>query len=158
MANSTEEKDVAGTIETLQAQLAALTARQDATDAAKSLLPGRFRKRTLLSSAIEQTQEQARLARVRAAETAELEARAALLRDRPRREKIERKLAPLNARMSAIFAEQQELEQELFTIGRQRAALAVELDPPKLEPRVVIGLRPEDKLIKRDGTMKRVRA
>jgi len=128
MANSTEEKDLAGTIDELQAQVAALKGRQDAAEAVKNRPPQPSVRRSAFTSAIAERQEMARLARVRAAETAELEAQAALLRERPRREKIERKLAPLNERMSAIFAQQQELEQELFRIGRQRAALAVELN------------------------------
>jgi chromosome segregation ATPase len=129
------------TLEQLRAELAALRGRQDAAEAVKNRPPQPTGRRSAFTSAMAERQEQARLARVRAAETAELEAQAALLRDRPRREKIERKLAPLNERMSAIFAQQQELEQELFTIGRQRAALAVELNPPKLEPRIVPGPR-----------------
>jgi len=153
---STETEPV--TLEQIQAELAEIKARQDGAEALKNRPPGPSGRRSAFTSAMAERQEQARLARVRAAELADVEAAAAARRDQPRREKVMKKLAPLEQRMAAIFSEQQALELELQDLGRRRIALASELNPPRESPVATIGLRPADKLVRANGTTRRVRA
>jgi hypothetical protein len=155
---STETEPV--TLEQIRSELAEIKARQAASEAVKDRLPSPRvpSKRVLFHNQLAESQERARVARCRAAELAHLEAEGVARRDQPRREKIEKKLAPLEQRMQAIFSEQQALELELQDLGRRRIALAVELNPPKPVPVATIGLRPEDKFIRANGTMRRVRA
>jgi hypothetical protein len=119
-------------LEQIRADLAALKAgqaRQAAADEAKLNMTPSAPKPTQFSSALALAQEHARQARVRAGEEATLEAAAQNARDHSKREAQEKKLAPLDARMRAIFAEQQALELELVDIGRKRVAALADWRP-----------------------------
>jgi len=134
----TDQKDVAGTVEALQAQVAELKARQDAAEAVKNRPPAAPGRRSAFSSRMAERQEQARLARVRAAELADVEAAAAARRDQPRRAKIEKRLEPIEARLAEITATRQALDVEERELGRRRWELQRELNPPRETPVALI--------------------
>lgn len=135
---TTDQKDEAGAIEALQAQLTALQARQDAAEAVKNRPPAPPGRRSAFTSAMAERQEQARAARVRAAELADVEAAAAARRDQPRRAKIEKRLEPIEARLAEITATRQALDVEERELGRRRWELQRELNPPRETPVAMI--------------------